>query len=132
MVPPARGYDPPDYYQPLRGDRVVQPAGMMSSVPCREPVFRPSRHRGASYTMATWLLRDQSQPKWLTEGRGWVGEEGGGWKTASEGEISSLRRMRERLEGWRMGGRGGGGEGVVDRGRRQVRFLIKADHTHQP
>ena len=45
-----------------------------------------------------------------------------------------MRRMRERLEGWRMGGGsggGGGGEGV-DRGRRQVRFLIKADHSHQP
>ena len=60
-------------------------------------------------------------------GRGGRGG-GGGWKTENEGEISSLRRMRERLEGWRMGG--GVGEGV-DRGRRQVRFLIKADRSHQ-
>ena len=43
-----------------------------------------------------------------------------------KGEISSLRRIRERLEGWR---RGGGG---VDRGRRQARFLIKVDHSQQP
>ena len=35
------------------------------------------------------------------------GRGGGGWKTESEGEISSLRRIRERLEGWRKGrGRG--------------------------
>ena len=26
----------------------------------------------------------------------------------------------------------GGGGGGVDRGRRQARFLIKADHSHQP
>ena len=26
----------------------------------------------------------------------------------------------------------GGGGGGVDRGRRLVRFLIKADHSHQP
>ena len=62
-------------------------------------------------------------------GRGGRRGGGGGWKTKSEGEISSLRRMRERLEGWRIGG---GGGGVVDSGRRQVRFLIKADHSHQP
>ena len=53
----------------------------------------------------------ESWPSWLTEGRGWGGEEagqgGGGWKTESEGEISSLGRMRERLEGWREGGGGG-------------------------
>ena len=48
MVPPARGYDLTDYYQPLCGGRMVQPAGMMSSVPCREPVVGPSRHHGAS------------------------------------------------------------------------------------
>ena len=63
-------------------------------------------------------------------GRGeWRGEGGeGGWKTESEGGISSLRRMRERPEGWRREGRGGGG----DRGRRQARFLIRADHSQQP
>ena len=38
-------------------------------------------------------------------GGGWGG---GGWKTESEGEISSLKRMKERLEGWRRGGGGGG------------------------
>ena len=45
------------------------------------------------------------------EGRGEeeVGGGGGGWKTESEGEISSLRRMRERLEGWKRGGGGGWG-----------------------
>ena len=36
------------------------------------------------------------------------GEERGGWKTESEGEISYLRRMRERLGGWRGEGVGGG------------------------
>ena len=41
-----------------------------------------------------------------------MGRRGGRRKTESEGEISSLRRMRERLEGWR---RGGGG-GVIVRG----------------
>ena len=55
---------------------------------------------------------------------------GGGWKTESEGEISSLGRMRKRLEGWRRR-EGGGGRGI-DRGRRQARFLIKADHSQQP
>ena len=42
-------------------------------------------------------------------GRG--GEGGRGWKTESEGEISSLRRMRERLEGWRICG--GWGRGLI-------------------
>ena len=51
----------------------------------------------------------------------------GGWETESEGEISSLRRIRERLEGWRKVGGGGG-----DKGRRQARFLIKVDHSQQP
>ena len=54
-------------------------------------------------------------------GRGWVAEEEGGgggwggWKTESEGEISSLRRIRERLEGWRKGG-GGLGAGLIGGG----------------
>ena len=39
------------------------------------------------------------------EGAGGVGG-GGGGETESEGKISSLRRMRERLEGQRRGGRG--------------------------
>ena len=56
------------------------------------------------------------------------GGRGGGDRRQSEGELSSLRRMRERLEGWRRGGGGGG----VDRGRRQARFLIKADYSQQP
>ena len=42
----------------------------------------------------------ESRPRWLTGGGG---EGGGGWKTESEGEISSLRRIRERLEGGRGG-----------------------------
>ena len=113
LLPPARGYGPPCCYEPLRSGPVVEPAGMTSSVPCREPVFEPSRHHGASYTMATWLLRDR-KPAQVADwgegvGRGGGGGGGGGWKTESEGEINSLTRMRERLEGWRMGGGGGGG-----------------------
>ena len=72
--------------------------------------------------MATWLPRDQKRAQ---KEEGGQGGGGGGWKSESEGEISSLRRMRDRL-GWRKGG----GEGV-DKGRRQARFLIKADHSQQ-
>ena len=40
---------------------------------------------------------------------------GGGWKTESEGDVSSLRRTRERLEGWRRsGGVGTGGGDKLD------------------
>ena len=81
-------------------------------------------------TVATWLPRHRKLAQGLNEGRVGRGDlvrgEDG---RQSEGEISSLRRMRERLEGWRRGG--GGGE-RVDKGRRQGRFLIKADHSQQP
>ena len=53
----------------------------------------------------------QSQPRWLNEGRGRGGERGeeGGVEDREWSElISSLWRMRERLEGWRRGGGGGG------------------------
>ena len=127
-VPQARSYDLPDHYQPLRGDHMVQPAGMMSSVPCREPVFGPSRHCGASYTMATWLLRYQKPAQvadWgegVGRGRGVEDREWRGNKFFEEDE-GETRRMENGL---------GGEGGEVGRGRRQVRFLIKADHSHQP
>ena len=59
LVPPARGYGLPCCYEPLRSSPVVEPAGMTSSIPCRELEFGPSRHCGASYTMTTWPLRDR-------------------------------------------------------------------------
>ena len=59
IVPPARSYGPPCCYEPLCSSPVVEPAGMTSSVPYREPVFEPSRHRDASCTVATWLPRDR-------------------------------------------------------------------------
>ena len=55
LVPPARGYSPPCCYELLRSGPVVEPAGMTSSIPCRELEFGPSRHYGASYTMASGL-----------------------------------------------------------------------------
>ena len=67
--------------------------------------------------MATWLTWDRKPAQVAERGEG--GGEGGGefgagegwgwWgggETESEGEISSLRRMRERLEGQRRGGEG--------------------------
>ena len=113
LVPPARGYGPPCCYEPLRSGPVVKPAGMTSSIPCRKPVFRPSRDCGTSYTMATWLLRDQkpAQVAERGEGGGEGGGGGGGGERLREGEISSLRRMRERLEGQRR--RGGGGSNLI-------------------
>ena len=71
---------------------MVQPAGMTSLVPCLELEFGPSRHRGASYTMATWPLRDRKQAQVAERGEG--GGEGlggggggveGGWRGGSEG-----------------------------------------------
>ena len=58
LVPPTRGYGPPCFYKLLRSSTVVEPAGVTSSVPCRELEFGLSKHCGASYTMATWPLRD--------------------------------------------------------------------------
>ena len=48
---------------------MVQLAGMTSSVSCRKLEFGPSRHRGTSYTQATWLPRDRKLPRWLNKGR---------------------------------------------------------------
>ena len=81
LVPPARGYGPPCCYKPLRSSPVVEPAGMTSSIPCRELEFGPSRHCGASCTMAMWPT--ESLPRWLNEGREeerrfWGGGGGGG------------------------------------------------------
>ena len=77
MVSPAKAYGPSDYYEPLRSGPVVHPAGMTTSAPCREPVFGPSRHRCASYTMATLLPRDQKPAQVAERGEG-GGEEGRG------------------------------------------------------
>ena len=82
LVPPARGYGPSCCYEPLRSSPVVEPAGI-SSVPCRELEFGPSRHCGASYTMAMWPLRDRKTAQVAEWGEG-GGEEGGG-ETESEG-----------------------------------------------
>ena len=78
MVPPARGYGPPCCYEPLRSGPVVKPAGMTSSVPCHELMFVPSRHHGASNTMATWLLRDRKPAQVAERGEGGGEEKGGG------------------------------------------------------
>ena len=129
LVPPARGYGPPCCYEPLCSSPVVEPAGMTSSIPCRELEFGPSRHCGTSNTMATWPLRDRKTAQ-VAE---WV--EGGGERGGGGGD-------RE----WRRGGGGGGGGGFVpwggwrrqgrgegvNRRRRQASFLIKTDHSHQP
>ena len=55
-----------------------QPAGVTSSVPCQELEFGPSRHRGASYTMAMSLLRDREQAQVAERGLGEGCQEGGG------------------------------------------------------
>ena len=85
MVLPARGYGPPCCYEPLRSSPVVEPAGMRSSIPCRKLKFGPSRHCGASYTMATWPLRDRKAVQVAEQGEG--GGEGEGW-----GENREWRR----------------------------------------
>ena len=56
---------------------MVRPAGVTSSIPCRELEFGCSRHCGASYTMATWPLRDQKTAQVAERGEG-GGEDGGG------------------------------------------------------
>ena len=110
-----RGYGQPCCYKPLRSSPVVKPAGMKSSIPCRELEFGPSRHCGTSYTMATWPLRDR-KPVQVAEqgGGGGVGGEverggggGGGDREWKGGGIRSLGRMRETREGG--GGLIGGG-----------------------
>ena len=73
--------------------------------------FGPSRYCGASYTIARWLLGIDSRPRWLNEGSG---EEMGVEEGESEGEMSSLRRMRERPEGQRR--REGGGRWLTGDG----------------
>ena len=73
---------------------MVEPAGVTSSIPCRELEFGCSRHCGASYTMATWPLRDQKTAQVAEQWEG-GGEEGGGGETESEGGIHSLGWMRE-------------------------------------
>ena len=79
LVPPARGYSPPCFYELLRSSPVVEPAGMTSSVPSREPVLGPSRHRDASCTVATWLPRDQKPAQVAEVEKGaWRGGGGGG------------------------------------------------------
>ena len=84
------------YKSLLCSSHIVQQAGLALSVLCYKMKFGPSRLHGASYTMAMWLLRDQKQVQVAEQGdRG--GE--GGYEWESEGEISSLRRMMERLEG---------------------------------
>ena len=80
LVPPARGYSPPCCYELLRSGPVVKPAGMTSSIPCRELEFGPSRHCGASYTMATWPLRYR-KPAQVAE---WG--EGGGEEVRGRGD----------------------------------------------
>ena len=127
MVLPARGYSPPCCYEPLHSGPVVEPAGMTSSLTASQCSDLPDTVTPA----AQWppgFQGTESRPRWLTEGRGLVAEEeGGGMEDREWREISSLRRIGERLEGWRKGGRG-----EVDRGRRQARFLIKVDYSQQP
>ena len=105
LAPPARGYGPPCCYELLCSSPVAEPAGVTSSVPCREPEFGPSRHCGASYSMATWPLRDRKTAQVAEWGEG-GGEEGEG-ETESEGGDSFLGVD----EGDRAEGRGliGGG-----------------------
>ena len=105
MVPPARGYSLPDYYEPLRSGPVVEPAGMTSSIPCCQLKFGPSRHCGASYTMATWPLRDWKPAQVAEQGEG---ERGG--ETESEGGIHSLGWMRETRQTEQGAGIIGGGD----------------------
>ena len=76
---------------------------------------------GASYTMATWPLRDRKTAQVAEWGEGGEEEGGGRGETDSEGGIRSLG-------GW---GRQSRGEGV-NRRRRQASFLIKTDHSHLP
>ena len=87
LVPPAGGYGLPCCYEPLCSSPVVEPAGMTSSIPCHELEFKPSRHCGASYTMATWPPRDRKTAQVAEWGKGGGEERGGG--------ICSLGWMEE-------------------------------------
>ena len=113
LVPPAMDYGPPCCYMPLRSGPVVEPAGMTSSVPCREPVFGSSRHRDASCTVATWLPRDRkpAQVADWGEGVGRRGGRGGGmedreWRGNKLFEEDEDRETRGMERGWGWGGGG--------------------------
>ena len=78
---------------------MVQLAGVTSVVPYCKLEFGSSRHRGASFTVALWLLRVRKQAQLAERGEG---REEGGDEWECEGEISSLRM--------KVGGGGGGAE----------------------
>ena len=76
MAPPAKGPRGLQIYKSLlHKGPVVQPGGVIPSVQCRKLEFGPSKHCGASYTMATWLLSGQKQAQVAELGEG--GGEGG-------------------------------------------------------